>query len=158
MYQVCRKRLPYLHMHNTNAYRSLSSAGFTLNTKQYTTEHARILLTGWQAALELHAFQYYDRFEGFNPRGLQPSLFSQKKLGTISRYECLLSQNYAKLNSVAWVRERTIPTEWPPLVGKVSAKFCGYRVPRGQRDGSLRPYYRLSRPAYYSTFTKQIIE
>jgi hypothetical protein len=28
-------------------------------------------------------------------------------------------------NSVALVRERTIPTERPPLVGEVSAKFCG---------------------------------
>jgi hypothetical protein len=25
---------------------------------------------------------------------------------------------------VAWVRERTIPTERPPLVGKVSGNFC----------------------------------
>jgi hypothetical protein len=30
-----------------------------------------------------------------------------------------------KLNSVAWVRERIVPTERPPLVGKVSAYFCG---------------------------------
>ena len=29
------------------------------------------------------------------------------------------------LNSVALVRERTIPTERPPPVGEVSAKFCG---------------------------------
>jgi hypothetical protein len=28
-----------------------------------------------------------------------------------------------KLNSVAWVRERTIPTERPPLVGEVSVNF-----------------------------------
>jgi hypothetical protein len=28
---------------------------------------------------------------------------------------------------VALVRERTIPTERPPLVGEVSANFCGYR-------------------------------
>jgi hypothetical protein len=29
-------------------------------------------------------------------------------------------------NTVAWVRERTIPTERPPLVGEVSANFlCG---------------------------------
>ena len=28
-------------------------------------------------------------------------------------------------NSVALVRERTIPTEQPPLVGEVSANFCG---------------------------------
>jgi hypothetical protein len=25
-----------------------------------------------------------------------------------------------KLNSVVWVRDETIPTEWPPLVGEVS--------------------------------------
>jgi hypothetical protein len=49
-------------------------------------------------------------------------------------------------NSVAWVRERTIPTERPPLVGEVSANFCEYRVPRGQHEGSLRPYSRISRP------------
>jgi hypothetical protein len=51
-----------------------------------------------------------------------------------------------ELNSVAWVCERTILTERPPLVGKVSGNFCGQRVPRGQRDGSLQPYSRLSRP------------
>ena len=28
-------------------------------------------------------------------------------------------------NSVALVRERTIPTERPPPVGEVSANFCG---------------------------------
>jgi hypothetical protein len=28
-------------------------------------------------------------------------------------------------NSVVLVRERTIPTERPPLVGDVSANFCG---------------------------------
>jgi hypothetical protein len=33
---------------------------------------------------------------------------------------------YAKhTNSVALVREWTIPTEQPPLVGEVSANFCG---------------------------------
>jgi hypothetical protein len=30
-----------------------------------------------------------------------------------------------KLNSVALVRERTIPTERPPPVGEVSTNFCG---------------------------------
>jgi hypothetical protein len=28
-------------------------------------------------------------------------------------------------NSVALVRERTIPTERPPLVGEISVNFCG---------------------------------
>jgi hypothetical protein len=50
-----------------------------------------------------------------------------------------------KKNSMVWVRERTIPTERPPLVGKVIANFYGWRVPRGQRDGYLRPYSRFSR-------------
>jgi hypothetical protein len=44
-----------------------------------------------------------------------------------------------KLNSVAVVRKRTIPTELPPLVGEVSAKFCGQKVLRGQRNEFPRP-------------------
>jgi hypothetical protein len=31
------------------------------------------------------------------------------------------------------------------IVGEASANFCGMMVPRGQRDGSLRPYYWSSR-------------
>jgi hypothetical protein len=53
---------------------------------------------------------------------------------------------YLLTYSVALVRKQTIPTERPPLVGGVSANFCGYRVPRGQRDRSLWPYSRISRP------------
>jgi hypothetical protein len=53
-----------------------------------------------------------------------------------------------KLNSTPWplVRERTIQTERPPHVGEVSANVCRYRVSRGQRGGSPRPYYRFSIP------------
>jgi hypothetical protein len=53
-----------------------------------------------------------------------------------------------KLNQTQWPEsaKRTIPTERPPLVGEVSANFCGHRVPRGQHDVSLRPYSRISRP------------
>jgi hypothetical protein len=36
-------------------------------------------------------------------------------------------------------------TERPPLVGEAIANFCGYRVTRGERDGTLRPYSRFSR-------------
>ena len=32
---------------------------------------------------------------------------------------------YILTNSVALVRERTIPTERPPPVGEISANFCG---------------------------------
>ena len=36
-----------------------------------------------------------------------------------------LKQTNKQTNSVALVRERTIPTERPPPVGDVSANFCG---------------------------------
>jgi hypothetical protein len=58
--------------------------------------------------------------------------------------------------SVALVRERTIPTERSPLVGEVSANVCVCRLPRGERDESLRPYSRISRPAVNSHFTNKI--
>jgi hypothetical protein len=32
---------------------------------------------------------------------------------------------WLKLNSMALVRKQNIPTEGPPLVGEVSANFCG---------------------------------
>jgi hypothetical protein len=53
---------------------------------------------------------------------------------------------------MVWVRERTIPTERPPLVGEVIANFWEYKVPRGQRED---PYGRilgiLDRSRYFST-------
>jgi hypothetical protein len=48
-------------------------------------------------------------------------------------------------NSVASVRKRTIPTERPPLVGEVSSSFLRWRVSRDQRNGSPRPYSRISK-------------
>jgi hypothetical protein len=55
---------------------------------------------------------------------------------------------------VAWVRERTIPTERPPLVGELSTNFFGYRVPCSQREGSLLPYSWLSRQKLTSQIVK----
>jgi hypothetical protein len=47
-----------------------------------------------------------------------------------------------------WRTDCNIKTklERTPIVGEVSADFCGQMAPRGQRDESLRPYSRLSRP------------
>jgi hypothetical protein len=59
--------------------------------------------------------------------------------------QCKGHKKNKRTDSMVWVRERTIPTERPPLVGEVIANFCGQRVPRDQRDGSLRPYSRVSR-------------
>jgi hypothetical protein len=55
----------------------------------------------------------------------------------------VIAQQKQKKNSVALVRKRAIPTERPPLVGEVTANFCGQRVSRGQRKGSPRPYSRF---------------
>jgi hypothetical protein len=43
--------------------------------------------------------------------------------------------NKTNTNSMASVRELTIPTEQPPLVGEVSSNFCGW-MSRSQRGGS----------------------
>jgi hypothetical protein len=67
-------------------------------------------------------------------RGTKRLLCSPHKESPTFHQKCRIE------NSMVWVRKRTIPTEWPPLVGEVIANFCGYRVPRGQRDRSLRPY------------------
>jgi hypothetical protein len=47
---------------------------------------------------------------------LNPVTYRQFALG---------SNPKTKLNSMVGVRERTIPTERPPLVGEVIANFCG---------------------------------
>jgi hypothetical protein len=43
-------------------------------------------------------------------------------------HNCKDPQKYKQIikkNSMVWVRERTIPTKQPPLVGEVIANFCG---------------------------------
>jgi hypothetical protein len=47
-------------------------------------------------------------------------------------------------NSVALVRERTVPTELPPLVGEANLADRGES--RGQRVGSLPLYSQVYRP------------
>jgi hypothetical protein len=61
--------------------------------------------------------------------------------------------------SVASVRERTISTERTPLlIGEVSANFWRKRVSLCQRDGSLRPYSRFSRPYPYWSFSVGLLD
>jgi hypothetical protein len=52
-----------------------------------------------------------------------------------------------KLNSMVWVRERTIPTERSPLVGEAIANFV--RI-----EGATRSSWRIP-PAVFSRFTRQ---
>jgi hypothetical protein len=52
-----------------------------------------------------------------------------------------MTQNY-----VAWDRERTIPTERPPIVGEVSANFLQIEGVVWSAQRIPRPYSRISRP------------
>jgi hypothetical protein len=54
--------------------------------------------------------------------------FIQGFSGGASRKEITNNNNNNNNNFVALVRERTIPTERPLLLGEVSANFCGERV------------------------------
>jgi hypothetical protein len=90
-----------------------------------------------QSSLSLFHCLYYNFF-------LRRLLLQSPSPGTLIEFIFISQLNYfIQKNSMAWVRERTIPTEPLPLVGEVSANFCGERLPRGQRNGSLRPYSRF---------------
>jgi hypothetical protein len=52
---------------------------------------------------------------------------------------------HIKLNSMAWSASKLYPPSDRRLLAKLVPTFCGYRLPRGQRDGSLRPYSRFSK-------------
>jgi hypothetical protein len=51
-------------------------------------------------------------------------LFMQTSVTVYQATRCLISDIIVS-NSVALVRERTIPTERPPLIGEIIAIFCG---------------------------------
>jgi hypothetical protein len=53
------------------------------------------------------------------------SLVSQNKTFGSSEYVVTSLDSLTHTHPVDWVRERTIPTERPPLVGEVSANLCG---------------------------------
>jgi hypothetical protein len=62
---------------------------------------------------------------GIEPRKSCPILY---RVSYPSKNICESMKTKLKLNSVAWVRERTIQTEQSPLVGELSATFCGCHV------------------------------
>jgi hypothetical protein len=91
---------------------------------------SRRLTTLWASAACYRDRQLYPLFYLWHIR-VYSTLFSCTQLYPKSRFKgrltyllsCLLDRGNWNLNSLAWVRERTIPTERPPLVGEVSANF-----------------------------------
>jgi len=81
----------------------------------------RTPLDEWSAsrrALYLTTHNTHNRQTSMPPVGFEPTISAGKRPYTGTGFKL-------KLNSVALVRERTIPTERPPPVGEVSANFCG---------------------------------
>jgi hypothetical protein len=66
-------------------------------------------------------------FQGYRQKSyLQVPRYSTLHYSRATDNEVSLQySSFHKLNSVAWVHERIIPTEQPPLIGEVSAEFCG---------------------------------
>jgi hypothetical protein len=79
------------------------------------------------------------RFHG----GLAPNPLTEKEAASCTRHRDSLTVRIfyqrPKKNSGPLARQRTIPTERPPLVGEISANFSEQRVSRGQRNESPRP-------------------
>jgi hypothetical protein len=99
-------------------------------------KHDHMQWDGWKSmGLTVREVQGKNSYQCWSWRHVSGHIF------TTQQYNIWYSSYY----SMVWVRERTIPTERSPLVDEVTANFCGHRVPRGQRDGSLRPYSRFSR-------------
>jgi hypothetical protein len=113
--------------------RSLALVGYSRNSHHFME-------------CEMSLLSSYKRTIGFCPEPNEMWMLSARAIFRNEAGLWSICDSSYERNSVAWVRERTIPTERPPLVGEVSSNFCEYRVQRGQRDGSLRPYSRLSRP------------
>jgi hypothetical protein len=64
--------------------------------------------------------------DGSADNSLSPTVIFFKKNSYLEELlENCVVYNFQNSNSVAWVRGRTITTEQPPLVGEVSANFCG---------------------------------
>jgi hypothetical protein len=104
-----------------------------------------VVMSGNQNAGRSHSMKTvnssFERVEDFkylgttltNQNAIQEEMKSRFKSGNACYYSVqnLLSSDVKlkfyrlSYNSVALVRERTIPTERPPPVGEVSANFCG---------------------------------
>jgi hypothetical protein len=72
----------------------------------------------------------------------QNILNNQIKSSSVFQAVTTFHRHITKLKLMAWVRERTIPTELPPLVVEAIANLCGQRVPRIP-------------PAVFSRFSRQ---
>ena len=82
-----------------------------------------ILILSFQLCLGLPSGLFLPNFPTATLHTFQVS----PKCATCPTHLAFLFLTLKKLNSMALVCARTIPTEWPPPVSEVSANFCGWR-------------------------------
>ena len=80
----------------------------------------------WTAVAQwLRSCATNQKVAGSIPDGFIGIIHPSDRTMALGSTQPLTEMSKTKLNSVALVRERTIPTERPPPVGEVSANFCG---------------------------------
>jgi hypothetical protein len=109
-----------LHFHSQPVFLQTLLVMWTLELSDdvyYLTEHVFFKL--WLKMLDFILLSYQ--------RGFWKSGFAALDMHIMSYYLYMFLhiQTKKQTNSMVWVRERTTPTERPPLVGEVIANFCG---------------------------------
>jgi hypothetical protein len=104
---------------------------WSIRHKLTKVANKRLLNLNWNAELRfLHRLQSSQMLMCFPVTcyysNIPPHAFSQSlPTDVLTASQNRLPALSLKKNSMVWVRERTIPTERPPLVGEVIANFCG---------------------------------
>jgi hypothetical protein len=98
----------------------------TLRTQANVQTHGESLKHWHAVTIVCHTETCVKRGEHKHKSMQQQLGNSLKDLANVNGGAVVPVLNSPQTNSVAWVRERTIPTERPPLVSEVSGNFCGW--------------------------------
>jgi hypothetical protein len=107
------------HKHRINANKHSCLERDSNPQPQSSRERTQLALSLWSAVCCDHTKEFLWMYRKLCRKRV--GLFSQLFKGIHE----VVSMLKTKLNSVAWVRERTISTDRPPFVGEISANFCG---------------------------------
>jgi hypothetical protein len=122
------------------------------------------LFSDWYFIVRIHCLKHFSVLDNVSPKRCtnrelqvrQPAELTCRPV-MFSVFVPLAREIACSLNirSILWYNKYKLRVLSPPAnytdrataaCRRCSANFCGYRVPRDQRDGSLRPYSRISRP------------
>jgi hypothetical protein len=149
----------YIRFADNNFFRSQLSISETKGTMKWELPlcitsfpwHLRTRNTCVRTIYQLHRRTVSDNGTVFHESSLSQAISLTEWLWTCSVSNVWISLKFVK-NYMVWVRERTTPTEWPPLVGEVIANFF---ADRGCHVASVTDLYSrivgfLDRNRYFS--------